>query len=256
MGKEVASKLVEQGLTVIVTGRREDKVNEVVDQLKTMGKGYVDGHQLDVTDESSVFAFKNWLRSRYGGCDVIVHNASYKSRAREGQTGIQRELSVNVRGVMSFTDTIVDLVPSRSSRSRQARIAFISSTAGKRHIVQGRAREQLQKATSSADLAALADSYESAWSDGTLSQQGFPSNSYGFSKLLETTYARVLARRLRNSPDGKYIVNSCCPGSVSEGGGKGTKTFQEGADTPVFLALCPSDFRSGSFWKDRRLLGF
>ena len=43
-----------------------------------------------------------------------------------------------------------------------------------------------------------------------LQQAGWPGSMYGVSKLLESTYSRVLAQRL--APQG-IDVNACCPGA-------------------------------------------
>ena len=43
----------------------------------------------------------------------------------------------------------------------------------------------------------------------SMEQEGWPGSMYGVSKLLESTYSKVLAERL--APQG-IDVNACCPG--------------------------------------------
>ena len=52
----------------------------------------------------------------------------------------------------------------------------------------------------------------------------------------------------------KTLINSCCPGYVATDmtRGGGVKTPDEGAQTPVLLALGDIQKRSGLFWQDER----
>lgn len=75
-------------------------------------------------------------------------------------------------------------------------------------------------------------------------REGWPNSAYGVSKLGVTVLSRILARRL----DGKrkadrILLNACCPGAVKTdmAGDYGSRTVEEGAETPVYLALLPPD---------------
>lgn len=57
----------------------------------------------------------------------------------------------------------------------------------------------------------------------------------------------------------KIMVNACCPGwcQTDMSSWRGPKTAQEGADTPVMLALrSPQDFATGSLWGERQPLSW
>ena len=78
--------------------------------------------------------------------------------------------------------------------------------------------------------------------------------AYGVAKAALNALTRALARDL---PDGVKI-NACCPGWVKTrmGGAGATLTPEEGADTPVWLALLSDDGPSGGFFRERKPIGW
>ena len=74
--------------------------------------------------------------------------------------------------------------------------------------------------------------------------------AYGVAKAALNALTRALARDL---PDG-VKVNACCPGWVQTrmGGAGATLSPEQGADTPVWLALLPDDGPSGGFFRNRQ----
>jgi hypothetical protein len=61
-------------------------------------------------------------------------------------------------------------------------------------------------------------------------------------------------------PERKKEINvfSCCPGYVATdmNNYRGNKTLEEGADTPVWLALHSPQGGSGKFWYERKVIEF
>ncbi|XP_023414852.1 carbonyl reductase [NADPH] 3 isoform X2 [Loxodonta africana] len=75
-------------------------------------------------------------------------------------------------------------------------------------------------------------------------REGWPSSAYGVSKLGVTVLSRIQARNLDEKRKGdRILLNACCPGWVktSMAGDYGSRTVEEGAETPVYLALLPPD---------------
>lgn len=75
-------------------------------------------------------------------------------------------------------------------------------------------------------------------------REGWPSSAYGVSKLGVTVLSRILARRLDETRKGdRILLNACCPGWVKTdmAGDYGSRTVEEGAETPIYLALLPPD---------------
>ncbi|KAJ0776096.1 putative oxidoreductase [Helianthus annuus] len=97
--------------------------------------------------------------------------------------------------------------------------------------------------------------------DGSWVTGGWPQNNtdYSLSKLAVNAYTRLMARILSERPEGQKIyVNCCCPGWVKTAmtGWAGITPPEEGADTPVWLALLPGQSVSGKFFAERREINF
>lgn len=87
-------------------------------------------------------------------------------------------------------------------------------------------------------------------------KEGWPNTAYGVSKIGVTVLSRIQARLLNEQRKGDHILlNACCPGWVRTdmAGPKATKSPDEGAETPVYLALLPSsaDAPHGQFVSDK-----
>lgn len=78
--------------------------------------------------------------------------------------------------------------------------------------------------------------------------------AYGVAKAALNALTRALPRDL---PPG-VKVNACCPGWVATrmGGAGAPLTPEEGADTPVWLALLPEDGPTGGFFRNRQPIGW
>jgi NAD(P)-dependent dehydrogenase (short-subunit alcohol dehydrogenase family) len=81
---------------------------------------------------------------------------------------------------------------------------------------------------------------------GRHAQAGFPSSAYGVSKIGLNALTAVLAKELEQ--DGRGILcNAACPGWVRTGmgGPSAPRSAEEGAETPVWLALLPEEGPEG-----------
>lgn len=78
--------------------------------------------------------------------------------------------------------------------------------------------------------------------------------AYGVAKAALNALTRALPRDL---PSG-VKVNACCPGWVATrmGGADAPLSPEEGADTPVWLALLPEDGPTGGFFRNRQPIGW
>lgn len=97
------------------------------------------------------------------------------------------------------------------------------------------------------------ESFKAAVSTGNEKEQGWPSAAYAVSKAGVTGMTKVVAEEAKERGD-KVLINSCCPGYVNTDmtKGNGTKTVDQGAQTPVLLALGDIGEKSGLFWLGER----
>uniref|UniRef100_A0A8C0T8C1 Carbonyl reductase (NADPH) n=1 Tax=Canis lupus familiaris TaxID=9615 RepID=A0A8C0T8C1_CANLF len=132
----------------------------------------------------------------------------------------------------------------------QGRVVNVSSVMGFVTLKQC-SPELQQKFTSEAiteeELGMLMNKFVEDVKNGVHKKEGWPDMklvTYGISKMGITILSRIHARKLSEQRRGdKIFLNACCPGwlRTDMGGPKGIKSPEEGAETPVYLALLPSD---------------
>jgi NAD(P)-dependent dehydrogenase (short-subunit alcohol dehydrogenase family) len=72
VGYEIVRQLAEQGLTVVLTARDSSRGQAALDTLKKDGLETVWFHELDVQSSESVKALGTWVKSKFGGIDILV----------------------------------------------------------------------------------------------------------------------------------------------------------------------------------------
>jgi carbonyl reductase 1 len=228
IGREIATQLAAQGVRVLSAARAP-------------GAGDV---TLDVTRKDQIESLAEQLED---GFDILVNNAAVSLSGFNAEVA-RSTLQVNFFGAMNTTD---GLLPRMRSR---ARIVMVSSGMGELSIVAPKLRARFESAT--LDRSTLIDLMESFVRDvaaGVHERNGWPSSAYGVSKVGLNALTRVLGRELAADPRG-ILVNAACPGWVRTrmGGRAAPRSVREGARTPVWLALLPSDGPTGGFFRDER----
>ena len=124
IGRALALAFADEGATVAVSGRREDRLQRVVQELEKRGaKGLA--VRCDVTDEASVAEAVRKVVRTFGGLDVAVANAGFTVAGRIEKLSAadwRRQLDVNVIGAaMTARYAIPHL------RERKGRLALVGS---------------------------------------------------------------------------------------------------------------------------------
>lgn len=261
IGLETARQLASKGITVILASRDEKKVRDATEELHKKGLKTVDSHVLDIGDPDSVAGFAKWLKSTYGGLDILINNVGVGNFNPFTTELAIRDVKINYEGTKNLTET---LLPLFKHSDAGARIVILSSLHGQLVYLNDDAlREQLTDPNNftEATLDSIAEKYYAAAKAGPKEAEKFADLSYQLSKILITAYSRVLAKRLASRPEGeKVYVNSADPGVVltdnySPVYGPGIPVDQ-GADTIVWLALHPKGGPSGGFFYLRKESSF
>ncbi len=126
IGRALALAFAREGGSVAVSGRREDRLLEVVHAVEELGaKGLA--VRCDVTDEASVAEAVRKVVRTWGGVDVAVANAGFSVGGRIEKLSAadwRRQLDVNVIGAaMTARYAIPHL------RERKGRLALVGSVA-------------------------------------------------------------------------------------------------------------------------------
>lgn len=124
IGRALAMAFGDEGAAVAVSGRREDRLHEVVQELESRGaKGLA--VRCDVADEASVAEAVQKVVRTLGGLDVAVANAGFSVAGRIEKLSAadwRRQLDVNVIGAaMTARYSIPHL------RERKGRLVLIGS---------------------------------------------------------------------------------------------------------------------------------
>ncbi|KAI3444586.1 hypothetical protein Pfo_001251 [Paulownia fortunei] len=282
IGLEICRQLASRGITVVLTARDEKRGLEAVEELKGSSlSGCVIFHQLDVTDLASIASLAEYIRSQFGKLDILVNNAgilgamvdddamrasvgavSWTGGAKINWSELMTQtydlaaecLQTNYYGAKRTTEALVPLL----QLSDSPRIVNVSSSMGKlKNIPSEWAKGVLNDAENLTEerIHEVLNMFLKDFKEGSLEAKGWPQYfcSYILSKAAMNAYTRLLAK---NYPG--FRINSVCPGYVKTdiNYNTGVFTVEEGAESPVRLALLPDDGPSGLFFFRKEVSSF
>ncbi|KAB0374384.1 hypothetical protein FD755_014640 [Muntiacus reevesi] len=228
---------------VVLTARDEARGRAAVQQLQAEGLS-PRFHQLDIDDLQSIRAVRDFLRKEYGGLNVLVNNAGIAFKTDDPTPfDIQAEvtLKTNFFATRNVCNELLPIV------KPHGRVVNVSSSQGSQALEN--CSEDLQEkfrceTLTEEDLVDLMKKFVEDTKNEVHEREGWPNSAYGVSKLGVTVLSRILARRLEEKRKAdRILLNACCPGWVKTdlGGAHASRTVEEGAETPVYLALLPPD---------------
>ncbi|XP_044522809.1 carbonyl reductase [NADPH] 1-like [Gracilinanus agilis] len=242
---------------VILTSRDTTRGQAALKKLQEEGLNPI-FHQLDIDDPQSIQTLRDFLKERYGGVDVLVNNAGIAFKVADTTPfPIQAEVTMktNFFGTKAVSAELLPLV------KPQGRVVNVSSMVSLRSL-KGCSPELQQKFRSDTiteeELVGLMKKFVEDTKKGVHQKEGWPNSAYGVTKIGVTVLSRIHARQLNEQRKGdKILLNACCPGWVRTdmAGPKATKSPEEGAETPVYLALLPPDATEphGQFVMEKRV---
>ena len=134
------------------------------------------------------------------------------------------------------------------------RLVNVASMAGFLKNYSPAIRQQFLSSQTVEDVTTLVEAFRHAVEQGNHTKQGWPSSGYMVSKAGMIGFTRVLAQDKEVQKRG-ILLNSCCPGYVNTDmtKGRGFRTVDRGAQTPVMLALDNLEGVSGDFWQSEKV---
>jgi carbonyl reductase 1 len=246
IGYEIARRLAQAGLHVIIGSRDEEAGNAAARTLSNDGFE-AEALPLDVGSKESILAFVEAIRHKHGGLDVLVNNAGM-SMDGFNESVARKTVDTNFYGTMHLTDTVCPML------RHGARIVMVSSGLGEVSGVSGELAAQFMHPELNRDkLSALVESFVNDVAAGNHREMGWPSSAYRVSKISMNAFTRIVARELATDA-GKILVNTCCPGWVRTrmGGPGAMRSPEDGAKTPAWLALLPEGGPTGGFFRDEK----
>lgn len=157
-------------------------------------------------------------------------------------------LASNYYGTLEATEQIVPLIKDGG------RLVNVASMAGhltdkyskdvKARFLNAKAVDEVSSLMKDFEEAVKADKHQGVW----------PAAAYSVSKAGVIGFTKVIAEQ-EQKKGRDVLINSCCPGWVVTDmtKGKGHKNVDEGARTPVLLAIGEIGQTTGQFWQDEQV---
>ncbi|KAK1068808.1 hypothetical protein LTR33_011052 [Friedmanniomyces endolithicus] len=244
----------ERGAEAIKTLESDQQLKDAKVLVQDGGNTTIKFYALDISQTKSIQDFSAFLKKEHpDGLDIVINNAGimFDGIAMQGFDAnvVKETLQTNYYGTLEATRDLLPLL------REGGRMVNVSSMAGKLNKYSDEIRNAFIQAakTDVPAVTALMEKFKAAVAEGKEKQAGFPSAAYAVSKAGETAFTKAIAMEEAKRDRG-VLVNACCPGYVktdmTKGGG--AKTPDEGAQTPVMLALHDIGGKTGGFWQSER----
>lgn len=137
IGKSSALIFAKNNYDIIITGRREDKLNKLTDELKNKYNCEVLSLPFDITKIDSVQKGLSALSGKWANIDILINNAGLALGLNSIDQGIIEDwdimIDTNVKGLLYVSKIIIELMV----ESRKGQIINIGSIAGKETYLNG-----------------------------------------------------------------------------------------------------------------------
>ncbi|KFA70252.1 hypothetical protein S40285_07892 [Stachybotrys chlorohalonatus IBT 40285] len=255
-----ASPLNNGQFLVYLTARDDARGNEALNQLendaqlKKARALAADGglttlkfHNLDIRNAGSIQALRDYLKATHpDGIDFVINNAGIAMQGFDDNV-VENTLRVNYYGTLETTTALV------STLRPSGRIVNVASVSGSLRSYSSSLKSRFINASVVEDVNTLMQEFTDAVKAGDHEKQGWPSAAYAVSKAGLIAQTRALAQQYK-SEGRDVLINSCHPGYVvtdmTRGGGN--KTPDQGAQTPVLLAIADIEWKTGTYWSDEK----
>ncbi|KAG4393080.1 hypothetical protein AAZX31_03G012900 [Glycine max] len=274
IGLEIVRQLASAGIKVLLTARNEKKGLQALETLKDSGLSHlVLFHQVDVADATNVASLADFVKSKFGKLDILINNAGIGGVVIDdtdlittaimnrgaipednGTKGITHTyelaeecLQINYYGAKKTTESLMPLL----QLSDSPRIVNVSSTLGQLESLpkESWARGVFNDVDNLTEeiVDEILNKFLRDFKEGSLESKGWPKylSAYIVSKAAMNAYTRILSKKYPS-----FCINSVCPGYVKTDmtANTGFLTVEEGAASPVRLALLPIGSPSGFFY--------
>ena len=258
----------ERGAEAVRTLNQDPQLKKAKVLAEDGGDTTIKYHELDISQTQSIQNFRDFLKKEHPeGIDIVINNAGIAMQGFDANV-VKTTLQTNYYGTLEANQDLLPLI------RNGGRLVNVSSAAGKLNGYSDEITRAFRDAakTDVPSVTALMEKFKSAVNNGNEKEAGFKSAAYAVSKAGETAFTKAIAMEENKRGHG-VLVNACCRGYVkplswaSFGNradnmfqncsyvntdmtkGRGTKTIDEGAKTPVMLALEDIGGRSGEFWE-------
>ncbi|RMZ82799.1 hypothetical protein DV738_g1604, partial [Chaetothyriales sp. CBS 135597] len=217
-------------LLIYLTARNEQRGKQAVNSYLP----------LDVDSQDSIRQLASTLQQRHPeGIDVVINNAGIALDGFDTDV-VKKTLRSNYYGTLAVTQLLLPLIRDGG------RVVNVASVRGKLGVQYSDAiRQRFLNAKKTDEVTQLMEDFSAAVA--TDSYQGnWPGSAYEVSKAGVIGFTRTIAAATGD----RVLINCVCPGYVNTDmtKGKGIRTVDQGAQTPVQLAIGDIQGKTGTFW--------
>ena len=109
MGRATAAQYVAEGATVIITGRRQDRIDETIAEIG----GAIEGFQGDIANLKDLERLRDYIAERHGRIDIVFANAGGGTLGAFGtvtEADFDRTVAINLKGTFFTVQTLLPLI--------------------------------------------------------------------------------------------------------------------------------------------------
>ncbi|KAK3075848.1 hypothetical protein LTR53_000420 [Teratosphaeriaceae sp. CCFEE 6253] len=250
----LTARSAERGAEAVKTLEGDPDLRQAKVLTQDGGDTTIKFYALDISKTKSIQDFSTFLKKEHpDGVDMVINNAGilFDGIAMQGFDAnvVKETLETNYYGTLEATQDLLPLL------RNGGRLVNVSSMASKLNKYSDEIRNAFLEAAKGdvPAITSIMEKFKSAVADGKEKEAGFPSAAYAVSKAGETAFTKAIAAEEAKRDRG-VLVNACCPGYVKTDmtRGGGAKTPDQGAQTPVMLALHDIGGKTGGFWQSER----
>ncbi|XP_023943935.2 carbonyl reductase [NADPH] 3-like [Bicyclus anynana] len=251
IGFEIVKGLCRKIGAVYLTARNEERGREAVEKLEKLGLRPL-FHVLDVTDETSIQEFANYISTHHAGIDILVNNAGILDfdKSVTSYEDAKRLMDTNFYSLLSISKILYPLL------SNNARVINMSSDWG----LLSNIRKQVWLDTlvkdnlTTVEISQFVEDFLQAVKNGKNSFVSFAGHYSDYKVSKVAMSALTFVQQKEFIKQGKDIsVNCVHPGFVKTDMTKGMGDFspERGAKAPLYLAVDAPQSLKGTFvWHD------
>lgn len=240
--------------TVYLTSRDPARGADAIAALKKLGHN-PEYHQLDISDKTSITKFRDFIKEKHGGLDILINNAAVAGAGFKTTYEASKEvIDIDFRSLLVIEELIYPLVRDNG------RILNISSDCG--HLSNVRNQYWIDRLSSKGmtlnDINEFVNWFLSGIKNGTFRKDDLADGgtipAYRVAKVAVSALTILQQKKLESR---NIAVNSMHPGLVKTDmtQGLGVFTADEAAETPVYLVLdAPQTLKGAYIWFDKKVL--